>query len=100
MIDEYTSDDGPGSDLFDPYETGWWKSIASDDSAPADQPCPNCNGEGYVVIRVCPWDGCSYDEKPVICVNRSMTNLRLNINGSGQAHFACPGYLLAFISKR
>jgi|GEM_PF-1086825 len=58
------SDDGPGSDLFDLYETGWWKSISSDESAPADQPCPNCNGEGYVVVRVYPWDGYSYDEKP------------------------------------
>jgi len=29
-----------------------------------DQSCPKCNGEGYIVIRVYPWDGCSYDEKP------------------------------------
>jgi len=58
------SDDGPGSDLFDPHEIGWWKPISSVESAPADQPCPNCNGEGYVVVRVYPWDGCSYDEVP------------------------------------
>ena len=32
MTDEYISDDGPDSDLFDPYETGWWNSIANDDS--------------------------------------------------------------------
>ena len=64
MTDEYISDDGPGSDLFDPYETGWWKSVSSDESASADQPCPNCNGDGYVVVRVYPWDGCSYDEEP------------------------------------
>jgi hypothetical protein len=64
MSNEYISDDGPGSDLFDPYETGWWKSVTSDDSAPVDQPCPNCNGEGYIVVRVYPWDGYSYDEKP------------------------------------
>lgn len=30
MTDEYISDDGPGSDLFDPYETGWWKSVSND----------------------------------------------------------------------
>ncbi len=33
MTDEYISDDGPGSDLFDPYETGWCKSVSSDESA-------------------------------------------------------------------
>ena len=52
MTDEYISDDGPGSGLFDPYETGWWKSVSSDKSAPADQPYPNCYGEGNVVVRV------------------------------------------------
>lgn len=55
---------GLGQDLFDPYQTGLWKSISCNDSVPADQPCLNCNGEGYVVVRVYPWDGCSYDEKP------------------------------------
>ena len=71
MTDEYilvlsesnVSDDGPHSDLFDSYETGWWKSVSSDESAPADQPCPNCNNEGYIVVRVYPWDDCSYDGK-------------------------------------
>ncbi len=44
--------------------------INQDDPAQADplpltdQPCPKCNGEGYIVVRVYPWDGCSYDEKP------------------------------------
>jgi hypothetical protein len=64
MTDEYISDDGPGSDLFDPYETGWWKSNSNDESTPVNQPCPNCNGEGFVVIRVYPWDGCSHIEVP------------------------------------
>ena len=78
MTDEYISDDGPGCDLFDPYETCWWKSIANDDSASKDQPCPNCNGEGYVVVRVYPWDGCSYDEEPCkFCNPRKYTELVL-----------------------
>ena len=64
MSDEYISDDGPSSGLFDPYETGQWKSSFNQELPPVDGPCPNCNGEGYVVIRVYPWDGCSYDEKP------------------------------------
>lgn len=34
------------------------------DTSPSDQPCPNCNGEGYVIVRVYPWDGCSYDSAP------------------------------------
>ena len=75
MTDEYISDDSPGSDLFDPYETGWWKSIAYDDSASEDQPCPNCNGEGYAVVRVYPWDGCSYDEVPCDLCNPSQGGL-------------------------
>lgn len=64
MSDETISDDGPGSDLFDPYETGQWKLDFNQELLPVDGPCPNCNGKGYVVIRVYPWDGCSYDEKP------------------------------------
>ena len=64
MSDDYLSDDCPGSDLFDPYATGWWKSMPAESSAALDQTCPKCNGEGYIVIRVYPWDGCSYDEKP------------------------------------
>jgi hypothetical protein len=64
MSGEYLSDDGPGTDLFDPYEIGWWKNSPTKDSIPADQPCPNCNGEGYVIVRIYPWDGCSYDEMP------------------------------------
>jgi hypothetical protein len=64
MSDEYISDDGPGSDLFDPYEIGWWKNGTNKEAEPADQPCPNCNGEGYVIVRVYPWDGCLYDEVP------------------------------------
>jgi hypothetical protein len=63
MSDKYISDDCPGSDLFDPYETGWWKSMREGCSATPDQPCPKCNGKGFVVVRVYPWDGCSYDEK-------------------------------------
>ena len=34
MSDEYISDDGPGSDLFDPYETGRWKRSSSTTAAP------------------------------------------------------------------
>jgi hypothetical protein len=34
MSDEYISDDGPGSDLFDPYETGWWKRSPSKAATP------------------------------------------------------------------
>jgi hypothetical protein len=64
MSDECVSDDGPGSDLFDPYETGRWKLTPEDRPTIPDQPCPKCNGEGYIVIRVYPWDGYSYDEKP------------------------------------
>ena len=64
MSDEYLSDDGPGSDLLDPYEIGWWKSTLDYRQTALDQTCPRCNGEGYIVIRVYPWDGCSYDEKP------------------------------------
>jgi hypothetical protein len=64
MSDKYISDGSPGSDLFDPYETGWRKSISQATPTSSDQPCPKCNGEGYIVIRVYPWDGCSYDEKP------------------------------------
>ena len=64
MSDEYLSDDGPGSDLFDPYEIGWWKSTPDYRQTALDQTCPRCNGEGYIVIRVYPWDGCSYNEKP------------------------------------
>jgi hypothetical protein len=40
------------------------KSAQDDPLALPDQPCPKCNGEGYIVVRVYPWDGCSYDEKP------------------------------------
>ncbi len=44
--------------------------INQEDSARADhlplpeQPCPKCNGEGYIVVSVYPWDGCVNDEKP------------------------------------
>jgi len=64
ISDEYISDDAPGSELFDPYETGWWKLMPAESSAALDQTCPKCNGEGYIVVRVYPWDGCSFDEKP------------------------------------
>ncbi len=64
MPEEYVSDDGPGSDLFDPYETGQWKNTTPRTAVAQDQTCPKCNGEGYIVFRVYPWDGCSYDEKP------------------------------------
>jgi len=40
------------------------KSAWQDPPASPDQPCIKCNGEGYIVVRVYPWDGCSYDEKP------------------------------------
>jgi len=40
------------------------KSTQEDPIASPDQPCIKCNGEGYIVVRVYPWDGCSYDEKP------------------------------------
>jgi hypothetical protein len=40
------------------------KSSRNDPLLLPDQPCPKCNGEGYIVVRVYPWDGCSYDEKP------------------------------------
>jgi hypothetical protein len=40
------------------------KSSRYDPLSLPDQPCPKCNGEGYIVVRVYPWDGCSYDEKP------------------------------------
>jgi len=39
------------------------KSTQEDPIALPDQPCIKCNGEGYIAIRVYPWDGCSYDEK-------------------------------------
>lgn len=77
MSDEYVSDDGPSSDLCDPYETGWWKSIANDKSVTAVQPYPNYNREGQVVIRVYPWDDCSYDEKP--CELCNPASYRLNL---------------------
>jgi len=72
MTDEYISDDGPGSDLFDPYETGWWKTAPDESSVDPNQTCPKCNGEGYVVVRVYPWDGCSYDEEPCKFCNPRM----------------------------
>ena len=37
---------------------------STDDTLPADPPCPNCNGEGYIIVWVYPWDGCLYDEVP------------------------------------
>ena len=40
------------------------KSAQENPLATPDQPCPKCNGEGYIVFRVYPWDGCSYDERP------------------------------------
>jgi len=40
------------------------KSAWEDHPASPDQPCLKCNGEGYIVFRVYPWDGCSYDERP------------------------------------
>ncbi len=40
------------------------KPVSDDLVSLPDQPCPKCNGEGYIVVRVYPWDGCSYDEKP------------------------------------
>ncbi len=64
MSGEYLSDDGPGSDQFNPHVTGSWKSAPEDRPVTPDQPCSKCNGEGYIVIRVYPWDGCSYDEIP------------------------------------
>lgn len=71
MSDEYISDDGPGPDLFHPYETGWGRPTPDDRTANTDQICPKCDGEGYIVIRIYPWDGCSYDEKPCDLCNRS-----------------------------
>ena len=79
MSDEYISDDGPGSDLFDPYETGQWKSDFNQELPPVDGPCPNCNGEGYVVVRVYPWDGCSYDEKPCEFCNPRMDRFEMSM---------------------
>jgi DnaJ-class molecular chaperone len=40
------------------------KPVSNDLVSLPDQTCPKCNGEGYIVVRVYPWDGCSYDEKP------------------------------------
>lgn len=80
MTDEYTSDDGPGSDLFDSYETGWWKSIASDDSAPADQPARVATAKVMLSSESIPGTAVRTMKSRVICVIRSMTNLRLNIN--------------------
>ncbi|PWB50510.1 MAG: hypothetical protein C3F13_16290 [Anaerolineales bacterium] len=50
--------------LYFPAEISVDKSDREDTPASPDQPCPKCNGEGYIVVRVYPWDGCSYDEKP------------------------------------
>jgi hypothetical protein len=40
------------------------KSFQNDPLPLPEQPCPKCNDQGYIVVRVYPWDGCSYDEKP------------------------------------
>lgn len=40
------------------------KSAQENPLATPDQLCPKCNGEGYIIVRVYPWDGCSYDERP------------------------------------
>ena len=71
MTDEYISDDDPGSDLFDPYETGWWKTTPDDLKDNTDQICPKCDGEGYIVFLIYPWDGYSYDEKPCDLCHRT-----------------------------
>jgi hypothetical protein len=39
------------------------KSSREDAHTTPDQPCPKCNGEGYIEVKVYPWDGCSYDER-------------------------------------
>ncbi len=62
-----------------------------DESAPADplpitdQPCPKCNGEGYIVVRVYPWDGCSYDEKPCDVCNPDHEDFNFDDSGGGYA---------------
>ncbi len=71
-----------------PLPTG---KINQDDPARADplslpdQPCPKCNGEGYIVIRVYPWDGCSYDEKPCDLCNPDHDDFDVNDSGGANA---------------
>ncbi len=50
-----------------------------------DQPCPKCNGEGYIVVRVYPWDGCSYDEKPCDLCNPSHDDFDFDESGGVNA---------------
>ncbi len=63
-MDEHISDDGPVLDPFDPTEADDWNLDEMPIPGKTDVFCPNCDGEGFVVIRVYPWDGCSYDDKP------------------------------------
>ncbi len=50
-----------------------------------DQPCPKCNGEGYIVVRVYPWDGCSYDEKPCDLCNPDHDDFDVDDSGGVNA---------------
>jgi len=50
-----------------------------------DQPCPKCNGEGYIVVRVYPWDGCSYDEKPCDFCNPKIDKFDFEYSGGTNA---------------
>ncbi len=71
-----------------PLPTG---KINQDDPARADplpipdQPCPRCNGEGYVVVRVYPWEGCSYDEKPCDLCNPDHDDFDVDDSGGVNA---------------
>ena len=63
MADKSFSDFGNDLNLRVPGGISQYKSTLEDLPATPDHLCLKCNGEGYIVIRVYPWDGCSYDEK-------------------------------------
>ena len=50
-----------------------------------NQPCPKCNGEGYIVVSVYPWDGCSYDEKPCDLCNPNLGDFDFDDSGGVNA---------------
>lgn len=65
--------------------------ISQDESTRKDplalpfQPCLKCNGEGYIVVRVYPWDGCSYDEKPCDLCNPNHDDFDFDDSGGVNA---------------
>ena len=85
MAGKSCSDISHALKLHHPGKISQDKSARDDPLTLPDQPCPKCNGEGYIVVRVYPWDGCSYDEKPCDLCNPTIDEFDFEYSGGSNA---------------